>query len=257
MIGCCNAASINDTRIITTLKYSNFRVKPTVVSGTAVKIYEVPYLVSLKEINKRIDKINYKWSNLCGGSIIGDSRVLTAAHCFEDNNFYYARKFEKLGVAAGSVYTNLVHDGRPHGRVTTDAGQWRKLEQVLIHPEFLFPLNDIAVVYVTSDWSFNVNVQPVSFSKVNLDYPSECYIAGYGRKGHDKSSVTTDVLLTAAIRLFTKLQCTVVWQMNMDTYICTDASLGDVSSGDSGGPLICYGTKEAGDAPLLVGVVSD
>ncbi|KAB0798397.1 hypothetical protein PPYR_09390 [Photinus pyralis] len=51
--------------------YAPPRLDGKIVGGKPVKIEEYPYQVSLQ----------YYGSHICGGSIIGPNKVLTAAHC--------------------------------------------------------------------------------------------------------------------------------------------------------------------------------
>ncbi|CAH4034825.1 unnamed protein product [Pieris brassicae] len=245
-----------DRRIITTLRYSKSYVKPFVVNGKPAEVGEVPYLVSIKEPTRRLGHGRIIWRNLCGGSIIDELRVLTAAHCFEGNHFYYYRHPELLRIVAGNLRTDLTHSGRTE---TTIISQWRNIDRVILHRHFNFPDNDIALVFANVKWSFIRNVDYIVPASVNKDYPQTCRSAGFGRIGHQLSDMVSPSLLVAQIYVLTRWHCTKMWEMNMNSFVCTDSSVTDISRGDSGGPLACRGTldpQEENQRELLVGVVS-
>lgn len=245
-----------DRRIITTLRYSKLYVKPFVVNGTPAAVGEVPYLVSIKEPTRRLGHGRIVWKNLCGGSIIDKLRVLTAAHCFEGSSFYYYKHPEILRLVAGNLRTDLTHSGRTE---TTIISQWRNIERVILHRHFNFPDYDIALVFVDVEWSFLRNVDFIVPASINTDYPQTCRSAGFGRVGHQVRDIVSPVLLVAPIYVLTRWHCTRMWEMNMNSFVCTDSSVTDISTGDSGGPLACRGTfdpREEHPRELLVGVVS-
>ena len=247
----------HDNRVITTLKYSRYAITPTVVNGKPAVEGQFPFLVSLKEPLYKIEPGKMAWSNLCGGSIIGMKKVLTAAHCFESDNFYYERHPGKLRVVAGSMRTELIHDGKTE---TTANGQWRKVTKALLHKYFNFPDNDIAIALVDKDWVFNKKVNYVRLASLPADYESQCVAAGYGRLGNDITARTSAVLLTADIATISRLRCSVIWEMNMNSFVCTATAMTDVARGDSGGPLVCRRTGDPAEMNendgILVGVVS-
>ncbi|XP_035453028.2 chymotrypsinogen B-like [Spodoptera frugiperda] len=245
-----------DRRVITTLKYSKYSTTPAVVNGKPAVEGQFPFLVSLKEPVQKMEPDKIVWKNLCGGSIIDHKRVLTAAHCFENNEFYYARHPEALRVVAGAMSTDLIHSGKTE---TNKETQWRSLAQVLIHEHFSFPAHDIAIVVVNEPWVFNENVNYIKLATKVTDYAEQCVSAGYGRVGHRLKDTISPILLTAKISTMPRWRCSLVWEMNMNSFICTDSAIADVARGDSGGPLMCYHTgdpNEVNDEGLLAGVVS-
>nr|XP_032522720.1 mast cell protease 4-like [Danaus plexippus plexippus] len=245
-----------DQRVITTLKYSNYYVQPTIVNGEPAISGQIPYLVSIKEPVKRIGRDRTIWKNLCGGSIIGKTKVLTAAHCFEGRKFFYARNSFYLRIVAGNLRNDVTHSGKTETNVIN---QWRNISKVVIHKHFHFPNNDLALVFVSEKFKFRSNVDYIVTASKNLDYTRSCIAAGYGRTGFTWKDPISPVLLIARIDTMPKWRCSRVWEMNMNTFVCSASAFSDVSRGDSGGPLACKGTpdpKEESNRDLLVGVVS-
>lgn len=107
--------------------------------------------------------------------------------------------------------------------------------------------------------NFSGNVDFIPTASKTMDYPHNCVSAGFGRLGHEKDSRISPVLLITKINTLTKWKCSFIWEMNMNSFICSDSSVSDVARGDSGGPLVCKDTwdpKEEPNRDLLVGVVS-
>ncbi|CAH0677491.1 unnamed protein product [Spodoptera exigua] len=248
------ATYTDQARIITTLKYSTFRVSPKIVHGSPVSKGQVPYLVSIKEPSVNVSQAKKLWTNLCGGSIITPSKVLTAAHCFEANQFFYATNFSLLRVVAGNLHNHLIDSGRTS---TSDKSQWRIMSKVVLHQNFNFPLNDIALVFVDTPFVFSETVNYVIPARAITDYPKTCIAAGFGETQH--GSNTSRKLLWTDISVLSRAQCDFWWEMEMNDFICTNSQASDVGAGDSGGPLACYGTTDPTEQKgkdLLVGIVS-
>ncbi|KAH9644517.1 hypothetical protein HF086_006050 [Spodoptera exigua] len=212
------ATYTDQARIITTLKYSTFRVSPKIVHGSPVSKGQVPYLVSIKEPSVNVSQAKKLWTNLCGGSIITPSKGRTS---------------------------------------TSDKSQWRIMSKVVLHQNFNFPLNDIALVFVDTPFVFSETVNYVIPARAITDYPKTCIAAGFGETQH--GSNTSRKLLWTDISVLSRAQCDFWWEMEMNDFICTNSQASDVGAGDSGGPLACYGTTDPTEQKgkdLLVGIVS-
>lgn len=245
--------SVEAERIITTLKYSSrYRVKPTVVNGIAAVSGETPYIVSIKEPRLESGKLEKYWSNLCGGAIFGDNVVLTAAHCFEENDFTYAKRPQTLRVVAGALknYLPLINV-----HLDNNIGQWRRISKVVLHEHFHFPNNDLAIVFLNEPWNFSSTVQPAPLAKRSSDHFHECWTAGYGRVGYGASDQASEDLLIARVRTMPSWQCTSFWETNMDQFICSDSTTSDVSHGDSGSPMLCTEASSYANDPIIEGIV--
>lgn len=245
-----------DYRVLTTLNGSNFYMKPTVINGIPAHKGQMPYLVSIKERVVMTSKTKYIWTSICGGSIISRTKVLTAAHCFETKDFFYFKDPQRLRLVAGKFTRELIHTGRTH---TTEKSQWRQIKKIILHEKFIFPDNDIALVITNKPWRYNHNVGFVATARRrNIDYFGDCIVAGFASISRKRDKISP-ILLVGHMFLLPRKNCTEMYQMNMNRFICSYSFMSDAGRGDSGGPLTCTGTRDSAEKkgrPLLVGVVS-
>lgn len=237
--------------VLTTLKYSSrYRVKPTVVNGITAESGETPYVVSIKEPQIEIGQVEKYWSNLCGGAIFGENLVLTAAHCFEENDFIYAKRPQTLRVVAGALKNHLRRE-----KLFNTHDQWRSISKVIIHEYFHFPNNDIAILFLRYPWKYSTTVHSVALAARSKDHFRECWTAGYGRVGYEVGDQVSEELLIGRVRTMPSWQCTTFWEMNMDKFICSDSTISDVSQGDSGSPMVCTAVSSNNNHPIVEGIV--
>ncbi|XP_026733912.1 kallikrein 1-related peptidase b9-like [Trichoplusia ni] len=202
-----------------------------------------------------IHKIDFE--TFCGGCIIAASRVLTAAHCFVDDDPYQRVSIGRpelvirplqnvLAVAASVKSEYFKHE-------TDSISQWRTLRHFIYPENFDFPHNDLGILYLAEPFIFNQFVQPIRLATQDKDYSGFCLISGYGQMSETEDS---PYLLKATIRLLPVSWCSELHHKDMSDVICTSLVEADIGSGDSGGPLVCQGTGDPmeKDNGILVGI---
>ncbi|XP_035781884.1 trypsin 3A1-like isoform X2 [Anopheles albimanus] len=196
-----------------------------IVGGAAVDISMYPYQVSIQELEDHI----------CGGSIVNELWILTAAHCLDDTIPKYVK------VRVGSSFIN--HDGFVHN-----------VQSFAVHPEHI-PYSwimDFALIELETPIQFSALIQPIALASrsEDLTYEENCVVAGWGRTLDDLESY--EQLRAVEIPLVSDELCSAAYGEKIDSsMICA----GDFENGgkgscayDSGGPLVC------GD--VQVGIVS-
>ncbi|KAJ2948955.1 hypothetical protein O0L34_g5893 [Tuta absoluta] len=239
------------------LVVNGYEIVFRVVNGQPVELGEIPYQIALMT---RIPKGRKKglYSAFCGGSIIGPSKILTAAHCVERKRLFDCGKgrlkwsdFRNDRVVAGQLKTTTIFGSE---------GQWRKIKSGKYPAKFNFPRNDIAVLYLMNAFNFNNNVQPIAYASKSIDYHQECLVSGYGMISNNMSS---KILLKASLQLLSKKKCKQIHKgrgYRTDDLICISDLTANVHLGDSGGPLVCKGTGDPAEQDprgILTGVVSE
>lgn len=210
-----------------------------IINGTLASKGEFPWLISLsiKDANAN------KYKHNCGGAIISDLWILTAAHCV------FGIKKDSLLVIAGA--NNI--------KVKEDTQQSRSVIGVFVHNFDKTFANDIALLKLESplEFGFGIDVMPICLPQKNQQFIGNAVVAGWGSTESEHSS---DLLHFVEIPLVDKTSCDYNYIRNgfssllNNCQICAGSPEGgkDACQGDSGGPLICTYNGEN----ILCGLVS-
>uniref|UniRef100_A0A8C7ZDK2 chymotrypsin n=1 Tax=Oryzias sinensis TaxID=183150 RepID=A0A8C7ZDK2_9TELE len=199
-----------------------------IVNGEEAVPHSWPWQVSLQD-----------WSgfHFCGGSLINENWVVTAAHCNVRTSHY---------VILGE------HDRNSNAENI----QVLNVGQVFKHPQYnSYTINnDILLIKLATPAQLNTRVSPVCVAETtdNFDGGMMCMTSGWGLTHHANAN-TPALLQQAALPLLTNANCSSYWGSNItDLMICAGASGASSCMGDSGGPLVC----QKDGAWTLVGIVS-
>lgn len=197
-----------------------------VVGGKDAKPFAWPWMVSIHR--KTLTGERY----LCGGSIISDRFILTAAHCFGENP------------KTASEY--LV---KTQG-LKKELGINEEVQDIKVHPGYRDGqhYNDIAIITLTQPIVFNDRVSPACLPSVKSDYlDREVTVLGWGDTSY--AGRTSELLQEATFNVipnadcnasYSKLQPSSLPKGVTEDFLCAGVNEGgkDACQGDSGGPLM-------------------
>ncbi|XP_077203229.1 granzyme A-like [Paroedura picta] len=171
-----------------------------------------------------------KGEELCGGTLVKQSWVLTAAHCKLGSN-------PEIILGAHSLTKQ------------EESQQVFKMAQSIIYPcyELESRDNDLMLLQLKGTAKLNQYVKTIKLPNTYTDLKpgTQCLVAGWGIT-HNKDKKPSDTLREASVTVFARSLCNdkkhynskPVITMNM---VCAGDKKGkrDTCKGDSGGPLIC------------------
>ncbi|XP_037774309.1 serine-rich adhesin for platelets-like isoform X2 [Penaeus monodon] len=198
-----------------------------IVNGTVASAGEYPYQVA---VIPTIAGRQYQ----CGGSIIKERWILTAAHCFYDQS---NNKATSVDITYGTININ-------GGGTTVTASRF------IDHPGYnsITNANDIALVELPQplNYATDSNIQPICLGlEEDIPFGGKAVASGWGRLAFGGS--TPDVLQEVELDIITINECQQKASLPPDTnsVLCALTLFKDTCQGDSGGPLVaklCDGT---------------
>lgn len=218
-----------------------------VKSGMEPGDYYFPFFTGVRNQNVKItggtdaDIADFPWQVFyisgnfrCGGTIIGENWILTAAHCTEDSNGNLIPASE-MSVKVGATDPSNLLEGKTYD-----------VSDVIVHEGFNSQslVNDIALLKLNQPINY-INATPIRL--ITSDDVAEgaadpgvmSWVTGWGLT-NVTPEVFPNILQKVQLPIVSNAQASVVWKTIPSTDIMAGYLNGnkDACNGDSGGPLV-------------------
>ncbi|XP_046734115.1 brachyurin-like [Diprion similis] len=229
-------SNYNLDRLAKTLEYAERANPSRIVGGQEATPGQFPYQIGLLSTNAAGS------TGFCGGSILNEEWILTAAHCVDSA--------QSVEIIIGAHNINEPEEGQL--RVAA--------RKIVVHENWdvMTIRNDLAVIQLAFPIEFSDRVQPIRLprrSQVGQTFAGQTgTVSGWGRDS-DSSNSVSPVLRWTQNPITTNLACSIYYFFQINSaQICLSGEGGRSScNGDSGGPLVVI--EEDGIA-TQVGAVS-
>merc|ERR1712066_236696 len=211
--------------------------KDKIVGGYEAQENQWPWQVALF--------IDNAW--FCGGSIISENYIMTAAHCADGASYF--------DIMAGAH--NVRAPSEPHRVEITSYNGWTHPQW---NPNTLS--NDIALIELPSPLSFNEYIKPscMPMAGDTADVGEMVTCTGWGKPSDTAGGISPVLRMVEDRPVISNAECNAIYGIVGDGVVCIDTTGGKgTCNGDSGGPLnMKFNVKDesSGDKWKQVGVVS-
>jgi len=218
----------------------NYR-KSKIVGGDPLPVGLYPWQVAILYSEKLLQ------NQQCGGTLVGNRHVITAAHCTIDLDE------SELFVRIGDTSFDTKHE--------VSNARTLNVKKIINHPKYVRATNqhDISILVLKSKVSLRKfpNIKPVCLPIRGAKFSGTGFVSGWGT---EKSGGPANSWLHGAkVHIFKgKANCENVKSMMTNDMICAGYKDGgiDTCQGDSGGPLIARDHENNNGWMTLVGVTS-
>lgn len=199
-----------------------------IVGGIDASVAEWPWQVDIQTLPS---------THICGGTLIAQDWVLSAAHCFPNPS-----DFSQYIIYAGRYQLNGVNTQESSHRV----------KRVVIPYGYEEPHRgkDVALVQLSTPVTWSDYVHPVCLPTSGTLFPSGmmCYVTGWGNTRDEVPLSGAGTLQEVQVPIMSQSSCQQMYNLNQNEkidilydMICAGYQEGgkDSCQGDSGGPLVC------------------
>lgn len=189
--------------------------------------------------------------HICGGSIIAEDWVLSAAHCFSN---------------PADVSPYVIYAGRYQLHNINRHESMHRVKRVVIPSGYVEPHSgkDIALVELSTPVTWSDYIRPICLPTSGMLFPSgmQCSVTGWGNTRDDVPLAGVGTLQQVEVPIISQSSCQQMYRTDPNNQldilydmICAGYQEGgkDSCQGDSGGPLVC---KFVNGTWVQAGVVS-
>lgn len=139
---------------------ANFKLQSRIVGGQDAVLAQFPYSVSIREY--------VTTKHFCGGAIISNHHILTAAHCLQGNRSEAHNLYVVIGALNREDEENKIRVARISNHQ---------------HFNYTYMKNDIAMIYTAVNIQFTDTVKPIALAKTKIqtDGSLPVLLNGFGR----------------------------------------------------------------------------
>ncbi|XP_054715760.1 plasminogen-like [Uloborus diversus] len=201
---------------------TTFSSADRMVGGRVARPHSWPWQVSLR-------LKTHSHSHFCGGTLINDQWVLTAAHCF---------------ISISDPFYVAIHLGSHNKREESSFHQMRNAVKIISYPnlegkemENYDTHHDMTLIKLNAPVKFTDGVQPACLPGQGWELPegTACYTTGWG----ETRGTGSNVLLKQTKQVVVSEQDCDTDDINTESQICVENVGNTPCKGDSGGPLVC------------------
>ncbi|XP_066896107.1 serine protease 55 isoform X1 [Kogia breviceps] len=203
-----------------------------IVGGMEAEVGEFPWQVSIQARNE----------HFCGGAIISEWWIVSAAHCFHSEI-----SPAELRVVLGT------------NSLSGPSLEIKGVTSIILHKDFqkLNMDNDISLLLLDTPITFSELKEPICMpTEPGLSRWHKCWVAGWGQTQTGLQQPMETELLKVPMTIMDWEKCLKKFPRLTKNMLCAgyENESYDACQGDSGGPLVC--TTESGKKWYQVGIIS-